>query len=247
MTTDFIYPGRTGNILKIIRQPTWGFALPGQEGSTISSCTQFSVSPGRTYNFQHWFITSAKYFQSAAVTGRRNTNSPAAQSPDRNTQAKDSASGSFHVCGVLTFSVSNTFRLCNVPLSREMLLPFVASVNLRFGQVERIKFRQLLCICFSEWRYSPIPCPLFYFGLGRFGKIIGSSGSGFHLMPSGLCRQYRCPIGFCFRDLFLEGGGAGFGECNFPSVNTCRCSLFSFLTGFRWTTERFSAFNSIKG
>ena len=90
------------------------------------------ILPGNTSNLRHLVINLA------SVPGGQLVNSPTAQSLERNTQAKDSTSGSFHVCGVLTFSVSNTFRFRNVPLSREMLLPFVASVNLRFGQVERI-------------------------------------------------------------------------------------------------------------
>ena len=65
-------------------------------------------------------------------------NSSPAASPARNTQAKDLASSSFHVCGVLTFSVPNTFRLCNVPLLQAIWLPFAAFVTLRLGQVERI-------------------------------------------------------------------------------------------------------------
>jgi len=52
-------------------------------------------------------------------------------------------------------------------------------------------------------------------------------------------------MGFCFRHLFLEGGGAGFSESKARTVNTCRSSFCSFLNGFGWTTERFSAFNSI--
>jgi len=77
--------------MKITEPLTLGFALPGQDGSTIGSCTQFSFSPGRTNNFQIRFLTSAKHCQSSAVTGRRDTNSPAAQSPARYTQAKDGA------------------------------------------------------------------------------------------------------------------------------------------------------------
>jgi len=65
-------------------------------------------------------------------------NCPTAPSPGRNTQAKDLASGSFHVCGVLALSVPNAFRLSNVPLFQAILLPFLALVTLRFGQVERI-------------------------------------------------------------------------------------------------------------
>ena len=65
-------------------------------------------------------------------------NCPTAPSPGRNTQAKDLAAGSFHVCGVLTLSVSNTFRLSNVPLLQAIGLPLLAFVTLRFGLVERI-------------------------------------------------------------------------------------------------------------
>ena len=70
--------------------------------------------------------------------GRTRVNSPTAPSPGRNTQAKDLASSSFHVCGVLTFSVPNAFRLGNVPLPRAIWLPLLAFVTLRLGQVERI-------------------------------------------------------------------------------------------------------------
>ncbi len=88
--------------------------------------------------FGFLLLSSSSVFQSAAVPGRRNTNSQPAQSPVRNTQAKDSASDSFHVCGVLTFSVPNAFRLGNVPLPRAIWLPLLAFVTLRLGQVERI-------------------------------------------------------------------------------------------------------------
>jgi hypothetical protein len=70
--------------------------------------------------------------------GGHRVNSPTTPSPGRNTQAKELASGSFHVCGVLTLSVPNTFRLSNVPLLREIWLPYPAFINLRFGTVERI-------------------------------------------------------------------------------------------------------------
>jgi len=65
-------------------------------------------------------------------------NSPTAPSPGRNTQAKDLASGSFHVCGGLALSVPNTFRLSNVPLLQAIWLALLAFVTLRFGRVERI-------------------------------------------------------------------------------------------------------------
>ncbi len=73
-----------------------------------------------------------------SATGRTRVNSPTAPSPGRNTQAKDSGSFSFHVCGVLTLSFYNTFRLSNVPLLQAIGLPLAAFVTLRFGRVERI-------------------------------------------------------------------------------------------------------------
>jgi len=37
-----------------------GIAASGAEGSTIGSYAQFGFSPGRKYNIQLWFLTSAK-------------------------------------------------------------------------------------------------------------------------------------------------------------------------------------------
>jgi hypothetical protein len=37
----------------------------------------------QTNNYQHLYVTSSKYFQSAAVTSRRNSNTQTAQSPSR--------------------------------------------------------------------------------------------------------------------------------------------------------------------
>jgi len=42
------------------------------EGSTIGSKPLISFSSGKTYNGQQQFLTSSKYFQSAAVMGGRN-------------------------------------------------------------------------------------------------------------------------------------------------------------------------------
>jgi hypothetical protein len=50
------------------------------EAQSTAMQIQASV-PGRTYNFQLWFLTSAKYFQSAAVVGGRNSNIPADAKP----------------------------------------------------------------------------------------------------------------------------------------------------------------------
>jgi len=42
------------------------------DGSTIGSKSLIRFSSGWTYNVQQQFLTSAKYFQSAAVVGGRN-------------------------------------------------------------------------------------------------------------------------------------------------------------------------------
>jgi len=70
--------------------------------------------------------------------GGHSNDSPTAASPERNMQAKDSGSFSFHVCGVFKLSVPNAFHFCIVPLPREIWLPYAAFIILRFRQVEGI-------------------------------------------------------------------------------------------------------------
>jgi len=110
----------------------WGSTL--QQSSAVHIQALYSadgILPGSSSKLQHLVINLA------SVPGRQLVNSPTAQSLERNTQAKDLASGSFHVCGVLTLSFYNTFRLSNVPLLQAIGLPLAAFVTLRFGQVER--------------------------------------------------------------------------------------------------------------
>jgi len=49
------------------RQLTWVLPIVGLEGSTISGSKNPIFSLGNTQNFQLWFFTAAKYFQSAAA------------------------------------------------------------------------------------------------------------------------------------------------------------------------------------
>jgi len=50
-----------------------GFCASGAEGRTMNNFAKPIIGLGWTSNIQLCIITSSKYFQSAAVTGRRNT------------------------------------------------------------------------------------------------------------------------------------------------------------------------------
>ncbi|MEI2758326.1 MAG: hypothetical protein V9G42_02695 [Bacteroidia bacterium] len=60
-----------------------GFCASGADGSTISSLANPCFSSGLTSIAGLLFLSSTKYFQSAASPGRGNFNIPPAQSPVR--------------------------------------------------------------------------------------------------------------------------------------------------------------------
>jgi hypothetical protein len=53
---------------------TWGFMQVGQDIVTSANCKS-QLQFWQTNNYQLLYLTSSTYFQSAAVMGRRNTNS----------------------------------------------------------------------------------------------------------------------------------------------------------------------------
>jgi hypothetical protein len=55
-------------------QPTLGFMQVGLDLVASANCKS-QLQFGQTNNYQLLYLTSTKYFQSAAVMGRRNTNS----------------------------------------------------------------------------------------------------------------------------------------------------------------------------